>query len=151
MAKKNKPRESHSYGRVLKVDDELGLVFGFCAVCKENGEDYFDLNVDREGAFKGQAVPEHIPEDELMKAALDFAENTARRGNEMHTGPQHGEFVFMFPMTTDVAKALGIQTDTTGLLVGYKPPPDVFAKFKDGTYSAFSIEGMHQGSELIDA
>lgn len=135
---------------VLKVDDSLGLVFGFAIVCKVDGDDYYDLNVDREGTLKGQRVPEHIPEDVMLKAALEFRAETDCPGNEMHVGDAKGQHVFLFPLTTDIAKALEIETKKTGLLVAYQPPADVLQKFKDGTYTGFSIEGYHQGSELID-
>jgi hypothetical protein len=36
---------------------------------------------------------------------------------------------------------MGVETRTTGLMVAYKPPPEVLAKFVDGTYKGFSIEG----------
>lgn len=131
--------------RVAKVDEGLGLVFGFAIVCKVNGEDYYDLNIDP----SGERVPEHIPEDAMTKAALDLSGKGAP-GNEMHKGPDRGHFPFMFPLTTDIAKSLGIQTEKTGLLVAYKPPADVLAKFRDGTYTGFSIEGGRVKSELVD-
>lgn len=137
-------------GSVLKIDEGLGLVFGWAIICTQKGEPYYDLNVDRDGALKGQRVPEHISEDEMLKAALDFSENTERPGNEMHVSADKGQHVFLFPMTADIAKALDIQTDTTGLLVAYKPPEDVLTKFKSGEYTGFSIEGWHNESELID-
>lgn len=138
-ALKRAPETEQSF-RVAKIDESLGLVFGWAIVCKVNGEDYFDLNVDQEGVLKGQRVPEHIPEEVMTKAAVDFMQSD-RAGNEMHDGPDSGHYVFAFPMTTDIAKALNIQTDKTGLLVAYKPTPDVLAKFKAGTYTGFSIEG----------
>lgn len=136
---------------VFKVDDGLGLVFGWAVVSTENGEPYYDLNVDRDGTYKGQKIPENIPEDEMLKMALDFSENTDCPGNDMHEGPNVGKHVFLFPMTADIAKALDIETKKTGLLICYKPPPDILAKFKSGEYTGFSIEGIHVNSELIDA
>ena len=38
-------------------------------------------------------------------------------------GPEAGQYLFLFPMTTEIAKAMGITTKNTGLMVGYKPPP----------------------------
>lgn len=144
--------EPHQIGRVpvLKVDEALGLVFGWAIICKENGEDYFDLNVDRAGPLKGKRVPENIPEDVMLKAALDFAAETERPGNEMHVGQAKGTHVFIFPLTTEIAKALDIETKRTGLLIAYQPPPDVLAKYASGEYTGFSIEGWSSG-ELIDA
>jgi len=131
--------------QVAKVDEELGLVFGYAIVCKEDGRDYFDLNVDRE---TGEKVPEHIPEETMLKAAAEFMDSATRPGNEMHAGPQLGKYVFAFPLTTEIAKALGIKAKKTGLLVAYKAPADVLQKFKDGTYTGFSIEGSGTGREI---
>ena len=126
--------------RVAKVDEGLGLVFGWAIVCKVAGEDYYDLNIDRAGPHAGERVPEHIPEAVMTKAATEFMQ-TARVGNEMHEGPDKGTYVFAFPLTTDIAKAMGIQTEKTGLMVAYKPPADMLAKFKSGELRGFSIEG----------
>lgn len=136
---------------VCKVDESLGLVFGFAIVCKIDGEDYYDLNVDRDGPLKGKRVPEHIPEDVMLKAALDFSENTERPGNEMHKGPERGQHVFVFPLTSDIADSLEIQTRKTGLLIAYKAPAEVLAKYASGEYRGFSIEGYSGGElEVLD-
>lgn len=129
---------------------DLGLVFGWAIVCRENGEDYYDLNVDREGRYKGQRVPEHIPEDEMLKAALDFAENTDRPGNEMHRGPNVGQHVFVFPLTTEIATALGIETKKTGLLIAYKPPTGLRDKYARRELTGFSIQGHSSDDQEID-
>lgn len=122
--------------RIAKVDPKLGLVMGYAMICKVNGEPYYDLNIDPDG----ERVPEHIPEDAMLKAAADFMANS-RLGNEMHSGDAKGTYIFAFPLTEDIAKAMGIEPKITGLMVAYKPPPDVLAKFIDGTYRGFSIEG----------
>lgn len=121
--------DKRSYVEVTKVDDELGLVFGFAIVCKEGGKPYYDLHDD------------HIPEEEMMKAALDFMENS-QIAKEMHDGDQVGTVVFAWPMTTAVAKAFGIRTKKTGLMIAMKPSEEVLEKFKDGTYTGFSIGGV---------
>ncbi|WP_189347209.1 MULTISPECIES: ParB N-terminal domain-containing protein [unclassified Mesorhizobium] len=127
--------------RICKVDESLGMVFGWAIVCKINGEDYYDLNIDK----GGERVPEHIPEDAMLKATIDFMSG-ARAGNEMHAGPDKGTFVCAWPMTTEIAKTMGITTDRTGLMVAYRPPADVLAKFKSGEYTGFSIEGARLSS-----
>lgn len=127
--------------KVLKVDSRLGIVMGWGIICKQYGEDYYDLNIDREGTHKGKRVPEHVPEDVMFKAAIDFAEEAEMPGNEMHKGPAAGRYLSIFPLTTEVAKAFGIVTKTTGLMLMYKAPPEVLAKFESGDYSGFSIEG----------
>lgn len=135
-----------------QISDELGIVVGWAITCTKGGQPYYDLNVDREGALKGQRVPEHISHAEMMKAAADFAEETDAPGNVMHAGPDVGKFVFMFPFDNDIYKALfntTLDAPITGLAVGYKPPADVLAKFKSGELTGFSIEGWHEGSELV--
>lgn len=112
------------------VDQSLGIVLGWAIVCKEDGKDYWDVQKN------------HIPEDAMLEAAADFMEHS-RAGNEMHAGPECGSYVFAFPLTTDIAKAMGVESKRSGLMIGYKPPPDVLAKFVSGAYSGFSIEGFH--------
>lgn len=125
---------------IAKVDESLGMVFGWAIVCKVNGEAYYDRNIDLAGARAGERVPEHITEPCMLKASADFMEHS-RVGNEQHEGPDVGSYVFAFPLTTEIAKAMGIQCDKTGLMVAYKAPPAVIAKFKSGEYTGFSIEG----------
>lgn len=113
---------------LVKVDETLGLVFGFAIVSKQNGEDYYDLQND------------HIPEDAMLKASLDFMLNS-RVAKEMHTGDEAGTVVFAFPLTSDIAKALDIETKQTGLLIAMRPAEGMLAKFKSGEFTGFSIGG----------
>lgn len=117
-----------SKASVVKVDENLGLVFGFAIVCQKDGADYYDLQDD------------HIPEDTMLKAALDFMLNS-RVAKEMHTGDEAGTVVFGFPLTTDIAKALEIETKQTGLLIAMRPAAGMLAKFKTGEFTGFSIGG----------
>lgn len=126
--------------RIAKVDESLGVVFGWAVICKVNGEDYYDWNVDHAGSHKGKLVPENVTEDAMLKASVGFMESGGA-GNEMHEGADVGKFLFAFPLTTDIAKAMGIECAKSGLMVGYQAPPAVLAKFKSGEYSGFSIEG----------
>jgi len=122
--------------QVVKVDADLGLVFGFAIVCKRDGESYFDLQKD------------HITEPAMLKAATEFMLHS-RMSKDMHAGDADGTVVFAFPLTSDIAKALDITTKQTGLLIAMKPSADVFAKFKDGTYTGFSIGGSRVKDEEI--
>ena len=122
--------EIRKFVKADSVDAKLGLVIGWAMVCKRDGEDYWDVQDN------------NIPETFMLKALVDFAENS-RMAKEMHTGDAAGEYIFMFPMTTDILKALGMTSKQTGALIGYIPPPEVLAKFVDGTYTGFSIGGRH--------
>ena len=115
-------------GEVLKVDESLGLVFGFAIVCEKDGTPYYDLQGD------------HVSESEMLKASLDFMENS-QVVDEMHDQDDKGTVVFAFPLASDIAKALKVQTDRTGLLIGIKPNADILAKYKSGEYKGFSIGG----------
>lgn len=130
------PTETRKFAKVENIDKVHGLVFGWGIICKENGVDYFDVQED------------HIPEDAMLDAASDFAKN-ARPGKDMHSGEEVGQHVFLFPLTTDIAKALGITTEKTGLLLGFKPPPDMLAKFISGEYTGFSIGGERVKDEEV--
>ena len=122
----------------VKVDEALGLVLGWAIVCKKDGEDYYDLQDD------------HIPEDAMLRASVDFMQNS-RMAKEMHEGESKGSILFAFPMTTDIAKAFGIETKTTGLLIAMKPDSDeTLQKFRDGTYTGFSIGGHRLIDEEVD-
>lgn len=121
---------------VLKVDDELGLVFGWAVICKEAGQDYYDTQGD------------HVEEEAMLNAAADFAQKS-RVAGDMHR-VEDGTAVFLFPMTTEVAKAFEMTTPRTGLLIAVKPSKEVLEKFKNGTYTGFSIGGTRQEEEVVE-
>lgn len=114
---------------VAKVSDELGLVFGWAIISKLNGKEYFDTQGD------------FISESVMLKAAADYMQNGAV-AKEMHVGDEKGKVVFAWPMTEDIAKAMGISASQTGLMIAMKPDhPSMLEKFRNGTYSGFSIGG----------
>ena len=116
---------------IVKTDDELGLVFGFAMICSKDGNAYIDTQDD------------FIPERAMLKAAVSFMSNTTRTSGDMHAKAD-GKVVFAFPLTADIAKALDIETQTTGLLIAMKPSPEVLTKFKTGEYTGFSIGGIRR-------
>ena len=132
-------KPTSKFAEVLKVDDSLGLVLGWAIVCKKDGADYWDLQDD------------HIPESSMIAAAVDFMQHS-RTAKEMHGGESAGSVLFAFPMTEDIAKAFGVETKTTGLMIAMKPESaDMLAKFKDGTYTGFSIGGARLEDEEVTA
>lgn len=113
---------------VVKVDQGLGLVFGWGIVCTEKGEDHYDLQGD------------HIPETVMVESTSDFMLK-AREAHDMHRGEKHGTIVHSFPLTTDIAEKMGITTEKTGWMVAMKPCAAVLAKYVSGEYRGFSIGG----------
>ena len=130
--------------QIAKVSDELGLVFGYAVVCKEldltkaAGERVLVEHFDTQG--------HHIPEEVMLKAATDFALNS-RASKDMHKGEDIQTAVFNFPMTEEIAKALGITIEKSGWLIAIKPSPAILAKYKSGEYTGFSIGGSGQLEE----
>jgi hypothetical protein len=141
-------QKDHAFFKIAKVDESLGIVFGWAVICKVAGQDYYDWNIDHGGVHKGNLIPEHITEPAMLKSAAAF-KGSDRPGNEMHEGEDVGKFLFAFPLTTDIAKAMGIACAKTGLMVGYQAPPAVLAKFKSGAYTGFSIEGV-RGADAVE-
>lgn len=129
---------------ILKVSSELGLIFGFAAICKVDGEDYYDSD------------NEHYPEDSMLRDSTEFAK-ASRVGCVMHERDangapvQSGGIIHTFPLTTEIAKALDIQTRRTGLLVAYAPDDDaVMEKARNGEFTGFSIGGAILDAEYED-
>lgn len=126
-----------------KVDDQLGIAFGWAIISKVDGDEYYDLQDD------------HIPEDAMLKASVDFMEY-ARIAGDMHTKTEDGvkkigTILFAFPMTTETAEALMIKTKYTGLLIGMKVSDDeALQKIKDGSYTGFSIGGVRIKDEVVE-
>lgn len=125
--------------QILKVSEELGLIFGWAAICTKDGAEFWDSD------------NEHYPEDAMLRDATEFAKVRVACTMHQRTGGgepvQSGGIVHMFPMTGEIAKALDIQTNITGLLIAMQPDnKDDLEKAKSGEYTGFSI-----GGEIIDA
>lgn len=129
--------------KVFKIDDELGLVFGWGIICKNGDDPYFDTQGD------------HIPEDTMLKSTTDFMADV-RTAGEMHDRDADGEpiskgvIVHSWPLTEEIAKAVGITTKKTGWLIAMRPSKDMLEKFRDGTYTGFSIGGFRGDDEIVE-
>jgi hypothetical protein len=121
---------------IIKVDSDLGLVLGWSIISTIDGEMYFDKQGD------------HMPDQAVLEASTDFMIHSRVMG-DMHVKDRTGEVakdagtvVFCWPMTAEIAKAFEIETSKTGLMIAVKPDnEEILAKFKDGTYTGFSIGG----------
>lgn len=121
---------------ICKVDENLGLVFGFAIVSKVNGEPYYDLQ------------GHHITDNAMMKATTDYMINR-RSCKDMHKGDiLPGSVVHSFPLTDEVKKAFNIQCDKSGWMIAMHPgDEEIFNKFKSGEYTGFSIGGHINDAE----
>jgi len=122
-------KEVQIEGQILKQMDEERLAFGWAYVSTVKGE----LSLDHSGEF--------IRPDQIAKAATNFMLST-RTAKAMHTGEKIGEIVHSMPLTNDIAKALGIQSDREGWIIAMKVYDDqVWQDVKSGKLAAFSIGG----------
>lgn len=116
-----------SSARVIKTDDALGLVFAWAWTSTVDGEPYHDL--------QGDAIDDG---DDMIKVAAEFMSGP-RTTDLMHDERGDGQVVFAMPMTKEIAKAFGVETTTSGLMVAIKPSAEVFARFKSGELTGLSI------------
>lgn len=116
-------------GKILKVDDEQHIIYGWASVVTENGEPV----VDRQGDV--------IKSDTLVKAVNEFMEHV-RVGKTMHEGEETGKVIHSLPVTKEICDALGIQSTREGWIVAYKVyDQEVWKRVKSGELAAFSIGG----------
>jgi len=122
-------KEVHIEGQIVKQLDEERLAFGWAYVATVKGE----VSLDHSGEF--------IRADQLAKAATNFM-LSVRTAKRMHSGESIGEVIHSMPLTNDVAKALGIQSDREGWIIAIKVHDEqVWQDVKSGKLSAFSIGG----------
>jgi hypothetical protein len=117
---------------LLKVDAELGVVFGYAIVCREKNDkgDWVD-HYDTQG--------HHIPESEMLKASIDFAQQQTiakAASKDMHEGDSIQEVVQMIAVTEELAKALDWDIKKTGLVIALKPTPEILELYKADPASA---------------
>lgn len=121
--------EMNKCATILKTDDEQRIVWGWAYVSTEKGE----LLTDTQG--------DSIEPVEMVKMANDFM-LSARTAKAMHQGEGIGEMIHSLPLTADLAKALGIETEREGWIVGMKVHDDaVWKRVRAGEFSGFSIGG----------
>ena len=121
-------------GEFVKFDQGLGLVFGWAIISKKEGADYVDLQNDI------------VPDEALMEAAVEFVHKSVLC--DMHVS-QDGSTPFIFPMTEDVKKSLGLSGPMSGLIVGVKPSEEALAMVNRGERVGFSIGGVLIESEEV--
>ena len=122
-------QKSEADFKVIKVDDEQRIIYGWASVTKVDDQ----LLMDRQG--------DYIETDTLHKAVNTFMKGV-RVGKLMHQGDQVGQIIHSFPVSKEIMGALGIQTTKEGWITGYYVEDDnLWADVKSGKYAAFSIGG----------
>jgi hypothetical protein len=115
---------------IAKLDDEQRVAWGWASVISVAGVPYVDTQGDI------------IDAETLEHATTDFMADV-RLAKSMHEGGGIGEVLHSFPLTSQLAKSLGIQCDREGWIVGVKIRDDeVWARVKSGELAAFSIGGL---------
>jgi hypothetical protein len=123
--------------KVVKLDDEQRIIYGWASVTTVKGE----MIVDTQGDV--------IETETLHKAVNDFMENV-RVGKLMHQGEPVGQIIHSFPISKEICDALGIQTDMEGWITGYKVyDENLWQDVKAGKYAAFSIGGAAIKEEYL--
>jgi cation transport regulator ChaB len=121
--------EMHKSAEVLKLDSERRIAWGWASVSTVDGQPVTDTQGDT------------ITPAEMEKMADRFMAS-ARTAKAMHEGDQIGEVLHSLPLTAELAKAFGMETDREGWIIGMKVHDDaVWQGFKEGRYKAFSIGG----------
>jgi len=124
---------------ICKIDQSLGLVFGFAMVCKIDDEDHFD----KQG--------HHIPEETMLRVMAKAVDRGPIIAKDMHSGEQIGTYVFAFPLTTEIAKSLDITIKQSGAIVAMKPDStEILEKFVTGERTGFSIGGTKAVFEDVE-
>ena len=114
---------------ILKSDDESRMVYGWASVSTVKGE----LVVDSQG--------DTLAPDEMVKMADRFMASV-RTAKAMHAGEGIGEVLHSMPLTADIAKAFGIESDREGWMVAMKIHDDgIWQLVKQGKLTELSIGG----------
>ena len=123
---------------ILKADEEQRIVWGWASVATEKGE----LVVDQQG--------DTITPDEMVKMANGFMKSV-RTAKAMHEGESIGEVIHSFPLTKELAKAFGLETDREGWLIGMHIKDDeIWKAVRANLFGGFSIGGRGQRKELAE-
>ena len=129
-------KQSHDDFKILKIDEEQRIIYGWASVTTYKGE----LVVDLQGDV--------IKTDTLHKAFNEFMKGV-RVGKINHSGEQVGQIVHSFPMSKEICAALEIQSDKEGVISGFHVTDDtLWEKVKSGEYAEFSIGGRAQKQEF---
>lgn len=115
---------------VYKLEDQR-IVFGWANISMSDGTEVVDSH--------GDSIPTAVHEKAVYEYVLKFG-----TAGQMHTGGSVGRLIESFFASPEKLVAMGLPADAlpVGHWVGFKiDDADVWAKVKNGTYPAFSIQG----------
>lgn len=122
--------------KFIKVDEEQRIAWGWASVSTVKGELVVDTDEDT------------ISPEEMVKMANAFMLDV-RTAKAMHKGNEIGEVIHSLPLTDELAKAFGIESDTEGWIIGMKIHSDeIWEQVKTGELEAFSIGGLAMTEEI---
>lgn len=122
--------------KILKINEEERIVFGWASVIEKNDEVVVDTQSDS------------IESGELVTATTEFMKD-ARASHLMHTEQRIGSVIHSFPLTKEIAKSLGIESEQYGWIVGvYIESDEIWDEVKKGKWPAFSIGGQANRVEV---
>ena len=125
-------------GEIIKSGTPThGVIFGWACLSKLNGIDYEDLQNDV------------IDDACIEQMAIDFCKANLPLGVEHKN--QGGEILAVWPLTDDICKAYGIQSEKRGLMLMVKPDAATLKRYQDGAFLGFSIAGKVAESEMEEA
>lgn len=114
---------------IFKVDEDKRIVYGWATVIEKDGVPVSDWEED-------------VIEESQMEDAAHLYAKVARGSSEMHERLGIAEMVASVPMTRQVQKALGIDLNMVGWLIGFEvTDDDAWEKVKKHELRMFSIAG----------
>ena len=112
--------------KVEKLQRRHNVLIGWALLTKYDGKPYVDIDGDQ------------FEEDDAFDAYMDFTKQATL--GIMHSEADTGD-ISILPLTTEVQKALGIESAHAGLAVIAKPSPALMARYESGELTGFSIGG----------
>ena len=123
-------------GKVLKLNEDQRLVYGWASVTEVGGKPVVDLQGDT------------ISDATLLKAAHGFMLDS-REGEVLHDGKRVADIVDSMVFTKDLQAALGVDLGKVGWLIGMKIRDEsMWKRIKTTGVVGFSIGGLGRRVEL---
>lgn len=126
---------------ILKADNEQKIVYGWAYVTHDKDG---QVVVDKSGEFVDDI-------EEIEKTAVRFMLES-RKGDVDHTNVHKTDIVESMVFTPDKMAAMGIAKGTmpSGWWIGVKCNDEVWADYKAGKYTSFSIHGKGVRKQVTD-